>query len=322
VFYLNGRRFFASPESWLPVELDIQDHIVPEARTNMVPPAGPGENELVIWRGAGEGALQGAEMVYLPAVSIPDLAVRPRKELLELEITLENRTWERFEGRLELNLLGTGQVGLRLAEQAVALERGLLTTLAVRAAWGGERAWSLRDPWMYEVEARLVGKTGLLDARRVGFGLSEVRCQGSEWILNGEPIQRLLAVPGEVPDLPSALKTLARLKENCVTLLRLDSPYPGFVLDAADQVGVLVECRISNWLQSSLPPDPAFEDADQDHLRRLARRDRNHPSLAAWVLDGGEDTMKLVEVLRGMDPTRPIFTSRPSQEIQAEGCFE
>ena len=297
VFYLNGRRFYACAEGRLPVEMDIEDH------------AAPGWNELVVWRGlGGDGPLGGVELVDLPAVSLPDLAVRMRSAggadwILYMEVTLENRTRERFEGQLELSVNGE-----RLGGQAVSLERGLLTTLALQAAWQGRQTWSLRSPGLSVVEASLMAAEGRIDARRLACGLRELRVAGDAYLLNGERVAASRVNPGTFSSLAEATAGLALLKEMGMTVFTVTDPYAEFMLDAADRVGLLVEACLKLEEPARLSADPAFRDAAQEHGLRVARRDRNHPSLAAWRLEGAHpQARELANLLRAVDPGRAVL---------------
>jgi beta-galactosidase/beta-glucuronidase len=65
---------------------------------------------------------------------------------------------------------------------------------------------------------------------------------------------------------------------------------------------------------------PIFLEACADHLRALVRRDRSHPSVAAWRLDRAMNTTPgfagyrralagLKEQVRALDPTRIALSS-------------
>ena len=330
VYYLNGRRIYASLENFLAVEFDLTD------RTDSI------ENELAIWCGPHEHLLAADDPAGLPAylapagsvsesrrrgpygdvwlergpaVSIPDCAVRSlvHRNTLEADITLENRTLLPVQAELHLRIQDDGNPVKQFEKRPVVLAPGVLTTLRARTTWGGTLLWTPQDPHLYTMEASLEQDGQLLDIRTVRFGWREIKLERGGLLLNGQPI--------DFTDAP--LRAYATTQEAAADfrshrVIRLESPPRPEILDAADEAGVLLEAASAiNGSGLRLQADhPTFLQACEDHLRAFVRRDRSHPSIAAWRLDcamnaspGYEGYLRALPGLRNqvraLDPGRP-----------------
>jgi len=285
VFFLNGKRMYASRERQLPVEFDITDHTEQLdnqlcARFEQPGPAGSAPNPA-------------ASLLYAPPVSIPDAAVRAftRRGLLETVVTLENRTLAPLEASLDLAVYAEEGLALRFERLPVRLAAGVLTPLRAAAAFPGAAFWSPQNPRLYRLEARLEQDGRLLDERQLRFGWREIWRERGAWLLNGRPLRIERTASLELAD-STALGGLPRDAD----LVCLDGAPPDpRLLDWADERGLLLAAAYT------AEPDPRHA---LDHLLALVRRDRAHPSLAAWLV---EDLPGARPLLAQLDPTRPVF---------------
>ncbi len=97
--------------------------------------------------------------------------------------------------------------------------------------------------------------------------------------------------------------------------------YPAF-LDAADEKGLLIIQESALRGQYGDYANAAFWENMSDHLRRMVKRDRNHPCIVFWnaenevaymgYFDHGKNNASsaqlaaLGQVIKSMDPTRPV----------------
>jgi beta-galactosidase len=308
VFFLNGKRIYASRESLLPVEFDITDH------TERL------DNQLIVWCGPHPGAPANAladlrgpwravSLVYTRAVTIPAAVVRVslRRGQLEADISLENRTQSDVQASLSLALLDGPERRVELARTDVELRAGVMTTLRQSAPWPAQwkpRPWSPKDPHHYQLALDLTSAGQTLDTRLLRFGWRELWQAGSAWLLNGQALilnQRLELDSAQL-DPAHALALFRQMRAAGVDLLELTGapPLPD-VLDAADECGLLLLGGYTQGLDPQQRPE---------HQIALLRRDRNHPSLLAWRLDTSESAQKLA--LYALDPTRPLLNAAQS----------
>lgn len=153
----------------------------------------------------------------------------------------------------------------------------------------GLRRWTLEDPALYLLEARLVrdGRdTGLVSRQRLG--IREARFHPDGFRLNGERISlRGLNRHQSWPFAGHAMPRRAQEEdaENLrfhlgVTMVR-QSHYPQSVhfLDRCDEIGLLVFAEMPGWQHVG---HGVWKQRALDALEAMILRDRHHPSVAIW----------------------------------------
>lgn len=148
--------------------------------------------------------------------------------------------------------------------------------------------WDLSHPNLYTVKARLLRDDRVIDddLRRVGFREAVFTEQGFQ--LNGTVIKlRGLdrhetfpyvgqAMPGRVQRRDAEI---LRKEFHCNMVRTSHYPQSRHFLDACDELGLLVMEEIPGWQHIG---DQAWKDLSVDNLRRMIRRDWNHPSIILW----------------------------------------
>lgn len=150
------------------------------------------------------------------------------------------------------------------------------------------KLWELASPQLYTVHVQLLEDGEPIDevTRRIGFREAVFTPNG--FSLNG----RIVKLHGldrhqTFPWVGQAMA--ARGQRQDVTILRKDmrcnmvrtSHYPQsrHFLDACDEQGLLVLEEIPGWQHIG---DKAWQDISVDNVRRMVRRDWNHPSIILW----------------------------------------
>lgn len=157
------------------------------------------------------------------------------------------------------------------------------------------RLWSLEDPFLYEVAARLEGRRRPADAVDTYFGMrtiSVVDLPGTDYpyiALNGEPVYLQLALdqayhPDGFYTFPSDEFTrdeVLRARQIGLNGLRVHVKVPlPRKLYWADRLGMLIMADVPNsWGE----PGPEMRQDVEHALRQMIERDYNHPSIFAWV---------------------------------------
>jgi len=156
------------------------------------------------------------------------------------------------------------------------------------------RVWSLEDPFLYEVEARVGGGAGE-DVVSTYFGMrkiSVVNLPGTDHpyvALNGEPVYLQATLdqayhPEGYYTFPSdefVWNEVLRARQIGLNGLRehvkVELPRK---LYWADRLGVLIMADVPNsWGE----PTPEMQQESEETLRRMIRRDYNHPSIFSWI---------------------------------------
>jgi beta-galactosidase len=182
---------------------------------------------------------------------------------------------------------------------------------------GRVELWDVPRPKLYSVQVRLLRGSQLVDedTRRIGFREARFTDHGFE--LNGKVVKlRGLdrhqtfpfvgqAMPGRVQRRDAQI-----LRQNFKCNIVRTSHYPQsrHFIDACDEVGLLVLEEIPGWQHIG---DEAWKELSVDNVRRMIRRDWNHPSIILWGArinesrDDHDFYVRTNAVAHELDPTRP-----------------
>ncbi|HEX4803208.1 MAG TPA: glycoside hydrolase family 2 TIM barrel-domain containing protein, partial [Myxococcaceae bacterium] len=184
--------------------------------------------------------------------------------------------------------------------------------LTIRSA----RLWTLEDPFIYQLESRLLIDGRSADAVSTRFGIRTIRFEkDSGFYLNGERVelkgvclhQDHAGVGVAVPDRLNEWR-MEQLKRYGVNAYRSShNPPTPELLDACDRLGILVMDE-----QRLIGSSPEI----QSQLRRLIERDRNHPSVIMWSIGneepeqttrrGARIAQSMIGAIKQLDSTRPV----------------
>jgi hypothetical protein len=210
------------------------------------------------------------------------------------------------------------------------------------------KLWTPESPHLYDVTVELKDKDGkLVDAIRTYFGLRTIACgklPGEDFervLLNGKPIYLRGALdqsfnPKGIYTAPSDefLKNDIAFAKRCgLNFLRIHiKPDEPRRLYWADKLGMLImEDMPNTWRQ-----DETARAAWESTLREVVARDRNHPSIFAWVdfnetwglgrpedYKASKDTQdwvkRMVALTRELDPTRLVEDNSPCNYDHVSG---
>lgn len=241
------------------------------------------------WYEGYTGIWQSVWVETTGAVSIEELQISPDVGRGEagFEFGVGGSGLDRMTATLRIELAGKriAEIVLRgLAER----NRCLASLLDPAIPWNGIAPWTPETPNLYDVRIDIEADGLLLDRVRSRFGMRTIETSGNKVLLNGSPLYQKLVLyqgyyPGgwSTPDGPDRISSdLALIKEMGFNGLRVHGKIesPAF-LSECDRIGLLV------W--EELPPAYEFGDATASHLlqewQAAIRRDRNHPSIVAWV---------------------------------------
>jgi beta-galactosidase len=227
---------------------------------------------------------------------------QPSTEALELEVTL--RDGDRV----------VATATQRVAPAAAANEPVPYSVQLEKL--GPIALWDLKQPKLYSVHVRLLKGSSLIDEDSRTVGFREARFTDHGFELNGKVLKlRGLdrhqtfpfvgqAMPGRVQRRDAQI-----LRNNFKCNIVRTSHYPQsrHFLDACDELGLLVLEEIPGWQHIG---DAAWKDISVDNVRRMIRRDWNHPSIILWGVrinesrDDHDFYTRTNALAHQLDPTR------------------
>jgi len=192
----------------------------------------------------------------------------------------------------------------------------------------GIKLWSLEDRNLYSTRIRLHRGPQLLDEDSRRFGFREAQFTDHGFELNGKVIKlRGLDRHQTFPFVGQAMPARAqrrdaqilRNKLKCNIVRTSHYPQSRHFLDACDEVGLLVLEEIPGWQHIG---DAAWKDISVDNVRRMLRRDWNHPSVILWGVrinesrDDHDFYVRTNALAHQLDPTRQTGGIRYFQESE------
>jgi beta-galactosidase len=228
--------------------------------------------------------------------------LEPSHEGLSLEVTL--RDGDRVLGK------GTQRVAAAAAANDPVPHVVRLENL------GPVALWDLARPKLYSVHVRLLNGSRLVDEDSRTIGFREARFTEHGFELNGKVVKlRGLdrhqtfpfvgqAMPGRVQRRDAQI---LRNSFKCNMVRTSHYPQSRHFLDACDELGLLVLEEIPGWQHIG---DAAWKDISVDNVRRMIRRDWNHPSIVLWGVrinesrDDHDFYIRTNALAHQLDPTR------------------
>ena len=148
--------------------------------------------------------------------------------------------------------------------------------------------WDLTHPHLYSVHVKLRRGDHLEDedSRIIGFREAQFTERGFE--LNGKVVKlrgldRHQTFPFAGQAMPARVQRrdamILRQKLKCNIVRTSHYPQSRHFLDACDEIGLLVLEEIPGWQHIG---DQPWQDISVDNVRRMIRRDWNHPSIILW----------------------------------------
>lgn len=180
----------------------------------------------------------------------------------------------------------------------------------------GIKLWDIEHPQLYTVRVRLLdgGKPVDEDTRRVGFREAVFTERG--FSLNGRIVKlrgldRHQTFPFVGQAMPARVQRrdahILRQELKCNIVRTSHYPQSRHFLDACDEFGLLVLEEIPGWQHIG---DKAWQDLAVDNVRRMIRRDWNHPAIVLWgvrINESPDDHAFYVRtnaLAHALDPTR------------------
>ena len=290
--WLDGTELGTHEGGYTPFEFELTPHLKIGQEQRLVVRADDKAREFKLEGKQGYGNARGIwQTPYLEARGAAPLqSVHFSPDIGKQQVHVEVRLLEPAPADLKFSL--THRNGTAGAAQPVA--RGA-DRVSFTMPIPEPRLWSLEDPYLYEVEARLEGAGSAADAVRTYFGMrqiSVVNLPGTEIpyiALNGEPVYLQLALdqayhPDGYYTFPTDEFTrdeVLRARQIGLNGLRVHVKVPlPRKLYWADRLGMLIMADVPNsWGE----PTPEMRKDVEHALRGMIARDFNHPSIFSWI---------------------------------------
>jgi beta-galactosidase len=281
------------------------------------------------------GIYREVSLRVVPTTFIENIFVRPKNVLtatpgLDVDCFVQHLDASHDSLTLEVELLD-GERAVAKASQPLpssgASSEAAAHTLHLEGL-SGIKLWSMEDRNLYSVRVRLRRGTQLLDEDSRRFGFREAQFTDHGFELNGKVIKlRGLDRHQTFPFVGQAMPgrgqrrdaQLLRNKLKCNIVRTSHYPQSRHFLDACDEIGLLVLEEIPGWQHIG---DEAWQELSVDNVRRMIRRDWNHPSIILWGVrinesrDNHDFYTKTNAMAHQLDPTRQTGGIRYFQESE------
>lgn len=246
------------------------------------------------WNGiVGKIELRASDPVWIDDVQIyPDVA----KKSAKVRIAIGNATGQPAKGELVLQAAcNSAQRKHQSPAQKVAFSAdGPKATVEAEYALGdGALPWSEFTPNVYALSVSLSidqGGKKFGDARTADFGLREIRANGTQFAMNGQPIFVrgtleccIFPLTGHPPtDVDSWLRIMRIAKAHGLNTLRFHSwcpPEAAFI--AGDRVGMLFQVEGAVW--TTVGENPTTDAWLRAECQRIFDAYGNHPSFCMFT---------------------------------------
>ncbi len=320
--FLNGEQVATHADGYTPFEARLTGRLLPGANTVKVqidgsenpdiPPFG-GVIDYLTYAGIYRDVWlerRAAVSIGLHKVETPDVLGAVKS--LNAVVQIDNPQGRQVSGVLTA-VLRDAQ-GAEVARTEVELS-GVTVRLDMEGLVG-ITLWDTVTPALYHLELTLVTPHGR-DSVSTRFGFREVAFTEQGFSLNGKPMKlRGLNRHQSFPYVGYALGRAAQerdaeilkheLRLNCVRTSHY--PQSSFFLDRCDELGLLVFEEIPGWQHIG---GEAWKAEAVENVRRMIRRDWNHPSIFIWGVrinesqDDHDFYAETNRVARELDQTRP-----------------
>lgn len=244
-------------------------------------------------------------------------------------LIIRPRFYKELGGKLEVTLKDNGKV---VSKETVAANSLSTVILPVKKM----KTWSPENPFLYDVELRVIGKAGnVVDEVKSYAGMRKVHIEGKKIYLNNQPYyQRLVLDQGFYPDGIWTAPSDEALKKDIQ--LSMEAGFNGARLHQkvfeerfyywADKLGYLTWGEASSWGMDCNDIETARNFITE--WTEIVERDRNHPSILIWTPTNEEfwpDRVQyprlmqdLYKLTKAIDPTRPFHGTSGGSHIATD----
>jgi glycosyl hydrolase family 2 len=352
--YVNGTLVGSHVGGWTPFGFDITSLVEPgqtfslavDVRGGALPPIVDSAGHPawpVGWYGHRQQWGIGDD-VYLRAYGVAHIEgafiqTSYRARTLTIAYSLRNADDRPHTVSVRASAMGDSTVEVSLAGPTLTLSPGERHSISMSVPWDSPALWTPEHPNLYLLESQLVEDGQVVDEETRRFGFREFWVEGNHFVLNGVRLNlwgsSMTAHAQGFRDARYSLltptawpATIDRMKSVNIRILRFhQQPPPVFVLDVADEKGLLVIAESAVYARSYL-----YGSDRNRYLRNSARwipewvkSERNHPSIVLWSASNemehpfrllpASQIRSLGDSISAYDPTRPVIYEGEGDEV-------
>jgi beta-galactosidase len=339
--WINGTRLGEYKGGYTPFSFDLTPHLdfdgenvlavdVDSSERADIPPFGYEIDYLTFG-----GIYREVSLRIVPSTFIENLVVRTNNVLtnspgVEVVCFVQHLEPAKAGSTLEVELLDGERVVAKSSQQLPA--SGAANEAAAHSVrlegLKGISLWDLDKRNLYTARVRLRRGSEVIDEESRRFGFREAQFTDHGFELNGKVIKlRGLDRHQTFPWVGQAMAARAqrrdadilRNKLKCNIVRTSHYPQSRHFIDACDEMGLLVLEEIPGWQHIG---DTAWQDISVDNVRRMIRRDWNHPSIILWGVrinesrDNHDFYTRTNALAHQLDPTRQTGGIRYFQESE------
>lgn len=348
--YVNNKEVGTHTGGWTPFSIDITGYVKPgETFVLKVNVKGGCFEPVVDKNGAPQwpvgfngqisqwGIIFDAWLRSYGFISTEDAFVQTscRQKKIKVDYTIANKTQkeQKFSVKGTVFLVSNPQhQALSIASQTITLKPGETKVVTVEKSWINPELWSPANPSLYYLETVLADKSGnVLDKETRRFGFREIWTEGNKLMFNGHPFTILGTNIVQYSEFFSNQRyyymmphnwnaTIDRLFDLNLNAVRFHmSPTPKYILDIADERGLLVIDESTIYARENIR-----QSNKEEYLKYCkiwigpwVKAHRNHPSVVFWNAENemgvgwlkwmtSAEMKSLGDEIRKYDATRPV----------------
>ena len=333
--WINGKFVGYSEDSKLETEFDVTDFLQPGKRNLIAFQVfrwcdGSYLEDQDFFRFSGiarDCLIYTRPMKHIEDVNImPDLDAQYRDGTLNVNVTVSN--YARTSVEMQLRDAAGQEVGMPVKAEG--------SFVSGRFYVENPRKWSAEDPYLYQLEVRLLEGHRVLQTLHFDVGFRKVEIKGSDLLVNGQRVLIKGANRHELdPDggyvvsherMEQDIKLMKQYNINAVRTCHYpDDPY---WYELCDRYGIYmvaeanIESHGMGYGEHTLARDTAFRQAHIERNERNVKRNFNHPSIIIWSLGNeggyGPNFDAAYDRVRALDPSRPIQYERALYDGQTD----
>ena len=326
--WVNGEKVGYSQDSKLPAEFDITELVK----------TGSNRIAVEVYRWSDGSYLEDQDAWSLSGIE-RDVYVyaTPVSHVRDFAVTSDlDADYDTGIFGLELDVAGTDgswTVDIKVMDGAETVFEASTSELKVSGVIDDVKPWSAEAPHLYDLTIVATNtESGEQEFIRERIGFRNLNVEGGQFLVNGVPVtirgvnrHEHDPATGRVVSRERMLEDIRLMKELNVNAVRT-SHYPNdpYWYELTDEYGLYVmdEANIESheYMQmgdrSGEPENiqlgykPEWEEAHLDRIRRMVKRDRNHPSIIWWSMGNeagiGPAFEKGAAWIKEHDPSRPV----------------
>lgn len=333
--WINGTKLGLRPYGYSTFTYDITPHLRRDGGRNVVAVRVHVKQPSSRWYSGGGIyrhvwlTTKSAQHIAQWGTTVRTAALAADRAQLAVRLDLRNTTARAVPAEAEVSVMDrSGKLVARHVE-STSLPANGAAPLDLPIRMLSPHRWSVDDPYLYTITAKVAVAGKLVDEESLAYGLRSVEFHpDSGLLLNGKklPIQGVCQHHDLGPLGAAAFdrgfeRQLEILKAMGVNAIRTShNPPSPALLDAADRLGFVVMDEVfDEWKDNKTHFGYGlyFDEWSERDTRDMVRRDRNHTSVVMWSI-GNEipeqgDTAnaqkmsaRLAGFVREEDPTRPV----------------